>query len=449
MMTPAATPIYCKNRLSDHASRGRIIKNKSMGFQTTMVLLRVGFMLVTFSLVQCLLTHQTPIRRKGRQLAPPLLASSDGSGSEELDAMRRMLEVSWNADTMGEVPSNPEAAANEAYGSIMSATEDGKNLFFIDLLLPSYEKGERLYDEVLAVEYCIALSSCLKGKSEILVRDEKTLKTVGRVLDARERNDANTKEDEEDSTNDDEDADQLTASEDYNIDTKFSAESPSKDPADVDAFRQKLMSDWDSAGSDSEVSRDIPEEELIPAKEPKRERAPKKIQTTNKSYRLTSMFGDEIISKGSDMPGSVIRAVQLHGLPDDDEENIIILNGISREEMVAIRSLVDAYEASKNIIMINCRLDPMPRELLMAETVYSILPLIAKPTSSGSTGNVGTTSDTLTSPKVVVLRRYPRDWEIYVDMGRGFELAKKTDSRPSPAQTADSVKQFLESNSNQ
>ena len=404
-------------------------------------MLRGWLILGIFSLAQCWLSPQTARLGVGRH-THPLQATGDGkgTGNEDLDAMRRLLEESWNADTMGEVPSNPEAAANEAYGAIMSASEDGKNLFFVDLLLPSYEKGERLYDEVLAVEYCIALSSCLKGKSEILVRDEKTFKTVRRVLDARDRN--------RDKTDDE--------TYDYDSEDDEDVESPSSSPdsTDVDAFRRKLISNWDTNDEDSEAVQDIPKEERIPTNEPDRKNTSEKSQTTNKSYRIASMFGDEIISRGSDMPADVVRAVQMHALPYEEEENIIIVSAISREEMIAIRSLVDAYEGTKRIIMVNCKLDPMPRELLLAETVYSILPLMAKPTGSESRNNAATRNDTSTSPKVVVLRRYPRDWEIYVDMGRGFELAKKTPADkestkgPSMEFVADSVQEFLESNSN-
>ena len=56
----------------------------------------------------------------------------DGAGNEALDAMRKLLEVSWNADTMGELPKTSKAAANEAYATISSGTENGLSLFLID-----------------------------------------------------------------------------------------------------------------------------------------------------------------------------------------------------------------------------------------------------------------------------------------------------------------------------
>jgi hypothetical protein len=57
--------------------------------------------------------------------------------------------------------------------------------------------------------------------------------------------------------------------------------------------------------------------------------------------------------------------------------------------------------------------------------VYSILPLIARRAS-------GTKEAATASPKVVVLRRYPREWEVYVDIGNGFDLAASV----SPADNA-------------
>ena len=52
-------------------------------------------------------------------------------------------------------------------------------------------------------------------------------------------------------------------------------------------------------------------------------------------------------------------------------------------------------------------------------------------------------------PKVVVLRRYPSDWEVFVDIGNGFQLAEKikanlSNKRGLPMNDIlDSVKRFL------
>jgi hypothetical protein len=119
----------------------------------------------------------------------------------------------------------------------------------------------------------------------------------------------------------------------------------------------------------------------------------------------------------------------------EDEENIIILSPISQQELVAVRGLAAKYAQSKKMILVNCRFDPMPLELLDGETVYSVLPLIAREASSTTTTNKsgessktndGVNSGIGSAPRVVILRRYPFDWEVFVDLGNGFELAGNT-----------------------
>jgi hypothetical protein len=361
--------------------------------------------------------------------------------------MRRLLQSSWNADTMGSVPSDATAAANEAYASILSASENGQNMFFVNLLLPAYDiaQGHNLYDEVLAVEYCIALAKCFKGKTSIIVRDDKTLQVVGRVLDARERDavddDDDEGEEEEDAEFDDDFAgsggsfDENTASEDSppaptevtddlggtigESQTSKRTGTPTPDSApvvqDVDSFRQQLMSNWDG-----DSVADEPKESTHVRNS--RKEKPSAI----KRYRLASFFGNQQISTGSDMMNDVIKAVRENALPTEDEETIVILSAATREETIALRSLAAKYEGKKRIVMVNCNLTPLPRELAMAETVYSILPLIArqKVSERNISGIQQPDDERRAPPKIVVLRRYPRDWEVFVDVGKGFELAE-------------------------
>ena len=61
----------------------------------------------------------------------------------------------------------------------------------------------------------------------------------------------------------------------------------------------------------------------------------------------------------------------------------------------------------------------IPRELLGAETVYSVLPLAVKKTTSNNDSD-----DDDQPSRIVVLRRYPQSWEIFVDAGIGYELAE-------------------------
>ena len=103
----------------------------------------------------------------------------DGNGNDEFDAMRNMLESSWDATKMGRVPMDATEGAEEAATAVLAAIDQGVEIFLIDLLLPSYDitQGSNLYDEVLGVEYCIALAELMEGKTSILVRDGKTLST--------------------------------------------------------------------------------------------------------------------------------------------------------------------------------------------------------------------------------------------------------------------------------
>jgi Domain of unknown function (DUF1995) len=369
---------------------------------------------------------------------------------DNLDDLRRLLEASWNADTMGAVPTNPEMAAREATVSLKSARENGQSLFFVDLLLPSYDitQGPTMYDDVLAVEFCIALSKALEDKTCILVRDENTLKSVSRILDARERD---RRRDDEEFMEDDDDDDEDDEEDDENIDvvfyddfadfrsigdgevavstTKGDAAMPAGD--DVDVFREQLLASWNStkAEGQSDTGTEKPQNaaprELNFKTTSKKNKMNPSAPKMGRLYRLASLFGDATISSGPDMIDQAIKAVTANAQPTEDEETIIILSAVTKEEMIAVRSLVAKYRRKKNIVLVNCQLDPLPRELISATTVYSILPLVAKPVVS-ERNVVGKPEEIKgeAPPKVVVLRRYPKEWEVYVDAsGGGFELA--------------------------
>lgn len=407
-----------------------------------------------------------PLTSARQRLAPPTSSRFCLYSSKEdnLDDMRRLLEASWNVDTMGTVPTNPQDAADAAATCIESAVDNGESLFFVDLLLPSYDisQGTNMYDEVLAVEFCIALAKSMEEKSCILVRDDKTKDAVNRVLDARERNRLD-EDDEEDGSEkklveeDDDDGEEEEDVEFYDDFADFggaigssdsdATEKPSlskegdlpEPTEDVDAFREQLMAKWDEptveggnvpteepvekSESDDSAPSQPKQKSVSPAKETSKQPAP---PTTDRFYRLASLFGDAKISVGPDMMDQVINAVGENGKPTDEEETIIILSAVEQDEMIAVRSLVAKYKGNKKIVLVNCKLDPLPRELIRANTVYSILPLVARPVVSAQNifGRENPPEESLTPPKVVVMRRYPKDWEVYVDAdGNGFELA--------------------------
>mmetsp|Transcript_24672 Transcript_24672/g.60602 ORF Transcript_24672/g.60602 Transcript_24672/m.60602 type:complete len:475 (-) Transcript_24672:161-1585(-) len=404
---------------------------------------------------------------------------NNNGGKEALNAMRMILEQSWDTETMGEIPADANIGAKEAYETIERAHGDGVSVCFVDLLLPAYDikQGPELYDEVMAVEYCIALSEFLDGKTEILVKDDKVRKTVSRILDAREKEaeekareereraeqeaarererlavetakreaeakrEAKIREQTLARENDEEDGDEDDDDEDDNEEPS----GESADASDLDAFRQSLMASWDLEADDNV---DLPSSEEAPSEQEgdpimdsgvsdggtpteSSEDAEVSVPVSSpipyvKRYRLATLFGSREIKKSSEMMTEVVETIRENALPKEDEKNMIILSSLSIQETVAVRSLVDKYESQKNIILVNCKLDPLPPELRSAQTVYSILPLIAK-----QRGPAEKSSDDK-PPRVVVLRRYPKPWEVYVDVGEGFQLA---DSIPPTSQT--------------
>ena len=382
--------------------------------------------------------------------SPELCLSSSSSDNDDINSIRRILEASWNSDMMGTVPSDPKDAAKEAFAGMLSATEDGKEgLFFVDLRLPIYDitQGSEMYDEVTAVEYCIELSKCLRGQSAIIVRDSKVLDTVQRVLDRRKETPPRAESSELKTMLEDQ------SEKDDGEDLETSATS-SMSGEDIDDFRQQLMKNWDAPsdkeddnGSDNSSNQlRVDEEESNTFEENKDNEEEDEEEEPVEDlirYRLLKFFGhDDIISDGADMLTDVVNAVRKNALPTQEEENIIILSALSREEMVAVRSLVSKYRGSKQIVLVNSKLDPLPKELQGGETVYSILPLMAKPRDP-------TPDSSVVVPKVVVLRRYPRDWELYVDVGDGFELADSADAKianksgPPASWVSEATQKFL------
>merc|ERR1712087_535676 len=94
----------------------------------------------------------------------------------------------------------------------------------------------------------------------------------------------------------------------------------------------------------------------------------------------------------------------------------MIVSGHARQDAIAARVLLSRYgDGEKLVFLINCNFDPLPRELAQAETVYGLLPLIARPKRADG--------ENAAQPKVVVLRKFPKDWELFVDVDdTGFEL---------------------------
>lgn len=432
-------------------------------------------------------------------------SASDNDESDRMDELRRMLEASWNFETMGEVPRDSSTAAEAAVTALRQAMRDDSNsaatvgTYLIDLQFPPYDisQGENMYDEVAAAEFCIELARRLSmsngeenadSKCLILVRDDQQVETITRVLNARQRNKVDMNEEEDEDEEEDEE-DEKEFEEDKDDDDGYAKESVlesyddfdgygnigggKNDPSslspletnDIDSFRQKLMSNWEQ--SSSMESPKPAKLERIQQATPKTEQEPihqnNNNNNDNKKYRLASLFGSSPISKGADMGGDVLRALRENVQPRSDEQTLLVLSSSKNQpdEMIAIRTMIlqemkkrildddtenvdtQQKQQQRNFVLVNCQLDPWPRELMSAKTVYSLLPLIAKPVQQSKDfmfpqKNSAPQSQS-SSPiiKVVVMRRYPRDWEVFVDDGScgRFERASVSSSSSQPTRS--------------
>lgn len=331
-------------------------------------------------------------------------------------------------------------------------------------------QGTNIYDEVLSVEFCTLLADNLAigdqcNKALALVKDGAAVRSAARILDAKERRRREERQDEmdrrvrerlqadRDEEEDEEDEADIaaTGSNDEDHDDGDDNDEPVDTSLDVAAFRKNLIAGWDESGDEASTkpSNEAPAEmestiaEQASARERRgREDVGPSVHfnptvdnddiTASRSYRLGSWFADETISTGADMFTDAIEAVDTHGTMLNIEDVLIILSPVTREDTVAVRRLVSRYKDHKTIVLVNNRLYPEPKELFLSELVYSITPLIAKTTKSESSFMQQQSEDVKEDApptKIIVIRRYPEDWQIFVDVdGEGFDLV---DSAPA------------------
>lgn len=316
----------------------------------------------------------------------------------DLDAMRKILESSWNEDTMGtNIPTTPESAASAAAESIFSAwdnkngDDDEGTVFMVDIGLPSMDplSGPNVYDDISAVEFCAELAKRINdkrgqsnllrpdGRCAIVVKDGNLASRSSRLLDVSDEEEAG-------------------------------------DVVEFDDFADLGFSD-----DSSEIK---------------------------KAYRIGSFLGDnEPPSNGPNMMKNIANFVATNAMPKADakEEDVIIIAcpTMSQTELVGVRLLVSQF-SSKTIVIVNNRLNPLPRELMLSETVYSVLPLIARSVTGDSK-----------NPKIVLLRRHPNKWEVHVDDSvseKGFQLVSAVEADsvgtrgPSMEWIGETVKTYMQ-----
>ena len=326
-----------------------------------------------------------------------------------LDAWRSMLEASWNHD-MGPIPSSPEEGAEAAAEAIADALRARKNVVMVDLRLPSYDmtEGATLYNPLEVYDFCSSLSDNLQKrelirKSLVLVHSDKERATIDRARSQREEQGG-------------------VASE-----KKGNAEG-NMEGGKVDEFRQRIMSSWESVSNEPPpvAETKVPEDE-------------------HSSHRLWSMIGTEELSPGPDMFDQVITAVDRNALLRTNEDALIIVAPHDAADTIAVRRIMARYGHTRTIILVNARMEPLPRELAPALLVYGIMPLVARSPGKDAGETAGL--------KAVVMKRFPADWAVYVDAsGEGFVEAGGSQIReygtdksfPSPQWIAQRVQAHIE-----
>jgi hypothetical protein len=336
------------------------------------------------------------LQKRKAKFSTSLLAGDTGdSYRSDADEMRKILEESWNEKTMSHIPTNIESGARAATEAIMNILHDHeeRKVIMIDIALPSLDPNfGSFYDDVGAAEFCCELADGItshREASNYLSNDGKIAIVVkdGNLVSRTKRI---------------LDHSPTTTVEEYNDFSDF----------------------------------------VLPSLDGNQEKLP--------SYRIGSFLGSaDKIPSGHNMINEICKLVSQNAIPTPNalNEDVIIMScPITQAELIGVRWLVSKYGGSKTIIIVNNRLNPLPRELMEAETVYSVLPLIARSVGSASDEKPATRN-----PKIVLMRRYPHDWQIYVDdsSGLGFELASSVPAQsvgvkgPSMDFISERVKEYM------
>ena len=365
-----------------------------------------------------------------------LVDHNDRGEDPRLKAMRTILESSWNGETMGVVPSNPQKAADAAASAVASAMAENHNVVMIDLRLPSYDvtEGTRFYDIMATSDFCSFLSDrlCernLVRKSLLLVRNEQERAEIERVRSQRDQGKMYEVMD-----------DTYNSSEDNDFGSELGDEK-------IDEFRSKLMDSWDAPIDAVEKTKAV--ESLA---KPHSSYSTTKRRVTGKtrsSHRLWSMIGSSNISSGPDQFDQVIAAVDKNAILSttaEPEDALIILSPYTTTDVIALRRILARYGQTRTIIIVNSRIEILPRELDSAVLVYGIMPLIARSRTKQNSGDGS-------GLKAVVMRRFPSKWAVFVDVyGDGFVETNNGDDTidgssknfPSPEYIATTVQKHVE-----
>jgi len=258
----------------------------------------------------------------------------------------------------------------------------------IDLRLPSYDitEGSKLYDLLGVYDFCTFLSDNLKQrnlirKSLLLVRNEKERAEIDRVVSQR---------------------DELTTTTEVGDDDNSEAWQTSDGNSEVDDFRKQLMSSWDDNTSSGDNDTRAEDEKAVSKTTPQK----KVSNNNNTSHRLCSMVGNSEIGTGPDSFDQVIDAVDQNAILKQDEDALIMMSPYDTNDVIALRRTLARYGNTRTIIIVNSRIEQIPCELDSGLLVYGVMPLIARSKESDNESGL----------KAVVMKRYPDDWSVYVDV---------------------------------
>ena len=335
--------------------------------------------------------------KSSSRLQPLSSSNDDGWGFDDVDdsignnedprlqAMKSLLESSWDAKSMGAVPTDPQNGAEAAGECVANALANNKNILMIDLRLPSYDitEGSKLYDMLSVYDFCTFLSDNLKKrnlirKSLLLVRNEKERAEIDRVVSQRG---------------------ELTTTKTTLDDDR--EEEKEEGNSEVDDFRRQLINSWDDDTPSDETTNK--EEKAVSKTTPQQKKIP---NSNNPSHRLCSMVGNSEIGTGPDSFDQVIAAVDQNAILKQDEDALIVMSPYDTNDIIALRRTLARYGNTRTIIIVNSRIEQIPRELDSGLLVYGVMPLVARSKESDNESGL----------KVVVMKRYPEDWSIYVDV---------------------------------
>ena len=144
-------------------------------------------------------------------------------------------------------------------------------------------------------------------------------------------------------------------------------------------------------------------------------------------------FGSLLGSGGAGLSADGVGAAVASGAADLGAADgaVLIVSPGSPQEMVGVRAAVrGATRSGANVLVLNHAFKTAPVEFDDAECVYEVTPLVVSAKTRNPTG--ATSDDYVPAyvPKVVVVRRFPEPWQLFVDADGGGYVSALSSGRP-------------------